>query len=107
VATPAGILDALSYYRAGPLDGIRTVTVVDPTRIEALLEVMTPLIERQIQGADDIVITKLDEAGPEEVELARRAVERLHPGAPIWKVSAGEETVLAPVLRALADGAGS
>jgi G3E family GTPase len=107
VATPAGILDALSYYKGGPLAGIHTVTVVDPTRFAALIEVMTPLIERQIQGADEIVITKVDEASPEEVNLTRRAVERLRPDAPIWTISAYEETGLAPVVRAMAEGAGS
>ncbi|MHB1344187.1 MAG: CobW family GTP-binding protein [Thermoleophilia bacterium] len=102
VATPAGILGALSHYTGPPLAGIRTVTVVDPTRIEPLLAVMTPLIESQIQGADEIVITKADEATPDEVEVARQAAKRLRPEAPVHVVSTHDAEHLAQTLRALA-----
>jgi G3E family GTPase len=105
VATPAGILGALSHYAGAPLAGVHTVTVVDPTRIEPLLAVMTPLIEGQIQGADEIVITKLDEATPEEVDIARRAAERLRPEAPVHAVSAHDPAALAQTLHALAEAA--
>lgn len=102
VATPAGILGALSHYAGPPLAGIRTVTVVDPTRIEPLLAVMTPLIESQIQGADEIVITKVDEATRDEVEVARQAAERLRPEAPVHVVSAYNAEHLTQTLQALA-----
>lgn len=103
VATPAGILGALSHYAGPPLAGIHTVTVVDPTRIEPLLAVMTPLIEGQIQGADEIVITKLDEATPDEVDIARGAAERLRPEAPVHAISAHDPAALARTLHALAE----
>lgn len=102
VATPKGILDALAHYAGPPLAGIHTVTLVDPTRIEPLLAVMTPLIESQIRGADEIVVTKSDEASPEEIEIAREAAERLRPEAPLHVISAYDAAALAAAMHALA-----
>ena len=47
VATPRGVLENLRYFK-GDLEQVRTVSLVDPTRLEMLLEVLTPLIESQI-----------------------------------------------------------
>lgn len=105
IATPAGILTALGHHTGAPLAGIHMVTLVDPTRIEALLEVMTPLIEGQIQGADEILITKVDEATPDEVELARSAAARLRPEAPVHAVSLYDRVDLARVIDSLASAA--
>ena len=103
VATPTGIHSALDHYQGTPLAAIHTVTVVDPTRIEALLAVMTPLIEGQIIGADEILITKMDEATDDEVALALDAVACLHPQAPVHTVSVHDRAGLAPALSALAE----
>jgi G3E family GTPase len=105
IATPAGILTALGHYTGAPLAGIHMVTLVDPTRIEALLEVMTPLIEGQIQGADEILITKVDEATPDEVEVARSAAARLRPEAPVRAVSLYDRADLARLIDSLAGAA--
>jgi G3E family GTPase len=91
VATPAGVLDALHYYRSASLTP-RVVTVLDPTRLEALLDVMEPLIESQIKGADQLVLTKIDEAAHEELAFARATAERLAPGVPLCEVSAVDES---------------
>jgi G3E family GTPase len=93
VATPGGVLDVLRYFK-GRLDRVRTVTVVDPTRLDVLLEVVTPLIESQITEADEVVITKIDEATESEVARARAEVERLNAAAPVRLVSARDETTL-------------
>ena len=90
VATPDGVLDALSYYHGPAFASTRSVGVLDPTRLEALLDVMTPLIESQVADVDELVITKVDEATEQELEVARRAVERLQErmrpcaGSPLW-----------------------
>lgn len=105
IATPAGIRSALEHYTGAPLAGIHMVTLVDPTRIEALLEVMTPLIEGQIQGADEILITKVDEATPDEIQLARSAAARLRPDAPLRSVSLYDRADLAEVIESLAAAA--
>jgi G3E family GTPase len=104
VATPAGIRDALTYYRGEPFAAITVVTVVDPTRFEALIDVLTPLIEAQIMGADELVITKIDQATSTEVDDARAGVERLRPGASVSLVAAPDERSLGPLLVRLMTG---
>jgi G3E family GTPase len=98
VATPEGVLSALEYYRRGDLSQVRIVTVVDPTRLAALLEVMTPLIESQITGADLLVVTKTDQATAAELEGARTAAGRLNSRASLHAVSAKDEASLEPLL---------
>jgi G3E family GTPase len=96
IATPAGVLDSISRYPPETLESLLTVTVVDPTRFEALYEVLTPLIEGQLAGADRVVITKAGEATPEELEGAERGTARLAPGVPVFVVdSARPETLTA------------
>ena len=78
-AEPRNILNALPYYRGRPLESIKMVALVDPLRIAPLYEVMTPLITRQIEKADLAVITKADQATPEEIADARRIVGEINP----------------------------
>jgi G3E family GTPase len=101
VATPGGVLDALSYYHGPAFASTRSVGVLDPTRLEALLDVMTPLVENQVAGVDELVITKADEATEQELEVARRVAERLNGEAPLCLVSALDATALQELARAL------
>jgi G3E family GTPase len=94
VATPDGVLDALSYYRGPAFATTRGIGVLDPTRLEALMDVMTPLIESQVAGVDELVITKVDEATDEELQLARQVSERLNGEAPVHMVSALDAAAL-------------
>ena len=80
VATPDGVLDALSYYRGPAFAGTRSVGVLDPTRLEALIDVMTPLIESQVAGVDELVITKIDEASPHGAAARPRGGGTAQPG---------------------------
>ena len=98
IATPAGVIEALEYYPATALTGIETVTVVDPTRFEALHEVLTPLIEAQIAGADRLVITRADEATPAELEETTKAVQLMAPGVPVHVMDATKDQTLAALL---------
>jgi len=102
VATPDGVVDALSYYRGPAFAPIRNVGVLDPTRLEALIDVMTPLIESQVAGVDEVVITKIDEATAAEVALARETAERLNPRAPVRTLSALDAAALEALAGALA-----
>jgi G3E family GTPase len=102
VATPAGVRDALQYYRATPLT-TRVVTLLDPTRLEALVDVMEPLIESQIREADRLVITKLDEASSEEAKFARETAARLAPEVPLCELSAEDPALVEACLRQIAD----
>ena len=101
VATPDGVLDALSYYHGPAFSSTRSVGVLDPTRLEALLDVMTPLIESQVADVDELVVTKVDEATEQELELARRVVERLNSDAPVRQVSALDAAALQELALAL------
>lgn len=107
VATPAGILDALAHYRGRPFREQRLITIVDPPRLQLLWEVMTPLVEAQITQADEVVISKLDEARPEELRFAESLVHRLNPVAGMWSVDASDDKRLAPLLAHLAQGPAS
>ena len=103
VATPDGVLDALSYYRGPVFASMRNVGVLDPTRLEALLEVMTPLLESQVSGVDGIVITKTDVATGAEVQLAREVVGRLNPSATLATVAATDPAALARLARSMTE----
>jgi G3E family GTPase len=103
IATPAGVLDALQYHPNQSVTSIQTITVVDPTRFEALHEVLTPLIEAQIAGADRVVITKCDEVGVDELTDTERVVGELAPVAPVHVVDAARAETVAPLLAALLD----
>lgn len=103
IATPAGVLDTLRYYPVGSITSIETITVVDSTRFEALYEVLTPLIEAQIAGADRVVITKRDEVSAEALAETQRVVGELAPVAPVHVVDAARVETLAPLIAALLD----
>jgi G3E family GTPase len=101
IATPEGVLDSIRRYPPQTLTALGTVTVVDAERFEALHEVLTPLIESQIGGADYVVFTKADQATSEEVEAARRGVTELAPTAPAFVVDARREDTLGDLLALL------
>ena len=94
IASPEGVLDSIQRYPPRTLESVRAVTVVDPTRFEALQEVLTPLIEGQIAGADCLAVTKSGEALPEELALTTRAVGRLAPEKPVFVVDSLREESL-------------
>ncbi len=102
IATPEGVLDSIRRYPPRSLTSVRTVTVVDPLRLEALYEVLTPLIEGQIAGADVIVITKADEATSGEVDAAVRRAAESSPSAPVYVVDAKREESLVDLLASVA-----
>jgi G3E family GTPase len=94
IATPDGVLDTIRQYPPETLGSLLTVTVVDPLRFEALWEVLTPLIEGQMTGADCLVVTKAGEAAPAELDLARRAAADLAPAAPVFVVDSLQQETL-------------
>ena len=98
IATPAGVLDSIRRYPPETLETILTVTVVDPTRFEALYDVLTPLIEGQLSGADRVVVTKAGEAAAEEIERATSAAASLAPAAQVFVVDSASPETLVPFL---------
>ena len=105
VATPTGIIDALGRYRGRPFTERQLVTIIDPTRLQVLLEILTPLAEAQITEADEIVFSKLDEARSQEIDLAKATARRLNPGARTWGIDASDQQRLEPLLAHLAKDA--
>ncbi len=80
-AEPGNILNALPYYKGRPLGGIRSIALLDPLRITELYAVLTPLITKQIEKADRVILTKADLASSEEIDDAKTiAQEIIHPG---------------------------
>jgi G3E family GTPase len=90
-AEPGNILKMLPYYRGRPLASVRSITLIDPLRLEMLCEVLTPLIAAQIQRADWLIITKSDIASAEEIASARQIANELNPAANVFCASAKEK----------------
>ena len=81
IAEPKRMLAVLPYYHGSPLKMVRTLTLVDPTRIPELYEVLTPLITAQVQAADVVVINKTDLASGEQLAATRAVVRQVNPQA--------------------------
>ena len=86
-ADPKGILSALPYYKGTPIEGMQTVAVLDPLRLEMLIEVMTPLIVSQIKHADLVLVSKCDQAKVEEIEYAHQVAGEHSPNARVMNFS--------------------
>jgi G3E family GTPase len=95
-ADPRGMLSALPYYKGTPLESVRSLVLLDPTRLEMLMEVLTPLITSQIQHAHTILISKADLASAGELAYARRTAEDVNPEAAV--ISAAVKDGLDPGL---------
>lgn len=78
-ADPKSIVSALPYYKGRPFESMQTVSVLDPLRLEMLVEVMTPLIISQIKEADLVLVSKCDQAKPEEVDFAHQVAQETNP----------------------------
>lgn len=98
-ADPRSILSAMPYYKGTPFESFETISVLDPLRIEILLEVMTPLVSSQIQHANLVLISKCDQATPEEIEHARQAAAEYNPEAKVleFKLDTSLDTLLKEV----------
>ncbi len=104
IATPGGVLDTLRSYPVESVTQIVTLTVVDATRFAALHDVLTPLIESQIAGADVLVVTKRDQADAAEIEAAVNTAGGLAPTVPVHVVDATSDESLSALAAALVGG---
>ena len=95
-ADPKAILSALPYYKGTPFESFLTVSVLDPLRLEMLITVMTPLISSQIQHADLVLVSKCDQAAPEEIKRAHQAAAEYNPEAKVldFRLDTPLETLL-------------
>ncbi len=86
-ARPADITQNLRQYRAN-VGAIQVVTLVDASRHEMLMEVMTPLVTAQIQAADIVAVNKIDQVERETVERTIGSARALNSRARIVAISA-------------------
>jgi G3E family GTPase len=99
-ADPRSILSLLPYYRGTPLESIQTISILDPLRLEVLSEVVTPLIISQIQHADLILLSKCDQAKPEEMDFAHRVAQDHNPA--VKALNFGVDTPLEILVKEIA-----
>ena len=92
-ARPGDITQNLSDYRAN-VGAIQIITLVDASRHEMLMEVMTPLVTAQIQAADIVAVNKIDQVERETVERTIQSARTLNSRASIVAISAEEQTQL-------------
>jgi len=88
-ARPADITQNLRDYRAN-VGAIQIITVVDASRHEMLMEVMTPLVTAQIQAADIVAVNKVDRVERETVQRTIRSARALNSRASIVAICAEE-----------------
>jgi G3E family GTPase len=96
-ADPKSILNALPYFKGTPFESMQTISVLDPLRLEILIEVVTPLIVSQIGHADLVLVTKCDQAKLEEIEFAHQVAQEHNPAAKV--VDLGKDTSLSIILK--------
>lgn len=86
-AEPGNILSALPYYKGTPLTSVRSITLLDPLRISELYQVLTPLVTKQIEKSDRVIITKEDLATDEEMNNAKTIAKEINPSGQLFTTS--------------------
>lgn len=87
-ANPQAVVSALEKYDEGCVDGRLQIAVLDPLRMDMLMEVLSPLTTSTIQGADLILINKVDVSSAEQVEYAMTTAREINSKARIEVLSA-------------------
>jgi G3E family GTPase len=70
------------------VSAVQVVTLVDASRHEVLMEVMTPLVTAQIEAADIVAVNKIDEVERETVDRTIESARALNSRARIVAISA-------------------
>ncbi len=87
LATPQSIVETIRRYGKG-VKRIVTLAVVDAQRWPELVEVLEPLVSKQVAGADMVLINKTDEVDEDAVRAVRETVLSFNEAAPVLEVSA-------------------
>jgi G3E family GTPase len=77
IADPANIVDTMKMYTGPKVDPVRIFVVVDAVRFPLLLKALAIPIKNQLNAADLIVINKIDESGPEAIQVVRASLEEI------------------------------
>jgi G3E family GTPase len=70
------------------LEWVRTATVVDAPRYDAITELAPKLMEAQIGAADTVLLNKIDLVSADELAAVRASIRAINPDAVICEVSA-------------------
>lgn len=89
-AEPGNILNALPYYRGRPLGSIKSIALLDPLRIAELYAVLTPLVTKQIEKADGVILTKADLASADEIESAKAIAQEINPSGQLFVLAVNQ-----------------
>ena len=95
---PSGAADPSALYptlaRCGfTPEKIKNVMIMDPTRVEMLVEVLEPYLEAAIPLADLAVINKIDVATAAEIEQSEQVIRQYNPSVSIVQINVNELTV--------------
>ena len=87
-ADPRAVISTLRDYDDGSVSERLQIALLDPLRMDMLMEVLSPLTTSTMQSADLILINKVDVASPEQVEYAYSKARQANPDTQIHVVSA-------------------
>jgi G3E family GTPase len=97
-AIPNDIIKTVAAY-TDIVESYYTFILIDPLRYDMLLEMMTPLLEAQIESADSILINKIDEIEKDTLDSVIKSISsRLKKDIPVVNISAEKETNLESLL---------
>lgn len=90
-AIPNDIVSTVSLY-TNIVESYYVIGLIDPLRYEILVEMMTPLLDAQLESADIIIINKIDEIRKKDlIAVKERIKSRLKSDTPIALISAEKE----------------
>lgn len=75
IADPANIIDTMKMYQGPKVDPVRIFVVVDAVRFPLIFKALAVPLRNQLNAADVIVINKIDESGPEAVQVVKTSLE--------------------------------
>ena len=77
-ANPQQIIDALGSHSSALIKSVFTVVIIDPLRLNELIDILEPLISSQIELADLIIISKTDLASGGDINQAKKTVRGIN-----------------------------
>jgi G3E family GTPase len=86
IAFPEAISDVANQSDA-EIEWVRTVTVVDVSRYDEIMELVPHLMEAQVGAADTVLLNKIDLATADEIAAIKTDVAKLNPDAVIYDVN--------------------
>lgn len=90
-ADPRSLVHALTLSCPPYLKTRRHIALLDPLRMDMLMEVLEPLVMSAVRQADLVLINKADVASAQEMERTRQIAAQANPQARIFAVCAKDD----------------